>query len=60
VRGTLDHVDPSAADFRQRFDSEPWLGEERDAWLIIEPFAITGRRLHAAELEWAFHLRAYL
>jgi nitroimidazol reductase NimA-like FMN-containing flavoprotein (pyridoxamine 5'-phosphate oxidase superfamily) len=50
VRGTLHHVDPDAADFRERFDPEPWLEIGRDAWLVVEPFAITGRRLHAAEL----------
>ncbi len=60
VRGTLHHVDADAADFRERFDPEPWMLAERDAWLIIEPFAITGRRLHAAEREWAFQPEAYL
>ena len=60
VRGTLHHVDPDAADFRERFDPEPWVTDERDSWLVIKPFAITGRRLHPAETEWAFHLRAYL
>jgi uncharacterized protein len=50
VRGTLHHVDPEAADFRARFDPEPWLEIGRDAWLVVEPFAITGRRLHVAEL----------
>ena len=60
VRGTLHHVDPEAADFRERFDPEPWILAEREAWLVIAPFAITGRRLHAAERAWAFHLRASL
>jgi len=60
VRGTLHHVDTDAADFMTRFDSEPWLTDERDAWLVIQPFAITGRRLHHAIGEWAFHVRAYL
>ena len=60
TRGTLHSVDPDAADFRERFDPEPWLLTERDAWLVVEPFAITGRRLHAAEVEWVFHARAYL
>jgi hypothetical protein len=59
VRGTLHHVDPDVADFRDRFDPHPWLVDERDAWLIIEPFAISGRRLHATEHEWAFDLRAH-
>ncbi len=60
VRGMLQHVDPDAAGFRERFDPEPWPIAERDSWLVIEPFSISGRRLHAAEREWAFHLRAYL
>ena len=60
VQGTLHHVDPDAAGFRERFDPEPWILADRDAWLIIEPFAITGRRLHPATREWAFHMSAYL
>jgi len=60
ARGTLQHVDPDAADFRERFDPHPWILNERDAWLIVEPFSITGRRLHASEPEWAFHPEAYL
>ena len=51
VRGTLHRVDPNTADFRERFDPEPWILAERDAWLIVEPFAITGRRLQAAGLD---------
>jgi hypothetical protein len=47
VRGTLHRVDPDAADFRKRFDPQPWLTVDRDAWLIVEPFSITGRRLTA-------------
>ena len=60
VRGTLEHVDPDAAGFRERFDPEPWLEDERDSWLAIAPFTITGRRLHPSEQVWAFHGRAYL
>jgi nitroimidazol reductase NimA-like FMN-containing flavoprotein (pyridoxamine 5'-phosphate oxidase superfamily) len=60
VRGTLHPIDPDAADFKDRFDPHPWLTTERDAWLMIEPFAITGRRLHPDALEWAFHVRGYL
>jgi nitroimidazol reductase NimA-like FMN-containing flavoprotein (pyridoxamine 5'-phosphate oxidase superfamily) len=60
VRGTLLHVDPGAASFRERFDPEPWMSAERDSWLVLEPFAVTGRRLHAAATAWAFHVRAYL
>jgi uncharacterized protein len=60
VRGTLQRVDPDAAGFRERFDSQPWLTTERDAWLMIEPFAITGRELHPSEPDWAFHASAYI
>jgi nitroimidazol reductase NimA-like FMN-containing flavoprotein (pyridoxamine 5'-phosphate oxidase superfamily) len=60
VRGTLHHVDPDSADFAERFDSHPWLDDERDAWLIIEPFSITGRLLRSPQPEWAFHLGGYL
>jgi nitroimidazol reductase NimA-like FMN-containing flavoprotein (pyridoxamine 5'-phosphate oxidase superfamily) len=59
VRGTLHHVDPDAADFRQRFDSEPWLAE-RDAWMVIQPFRISGRRVRAEGGLWAFHDAAYV
>lgn len=60
VRGTLQHIDADAAGFRERFDAVPWLMIERDAWLVIEPFAITGRELHPSEPGWAFHRVAYL
>jgi hypothetical protein len=59
VRGTLHHVDRDAAGFANEFDPHPWLAD-RDAWLVIEPFAVSGRRLLPGEREWAFHLRAYL
>jgi nitroimidazol reductase NimA-like FMN-containing flavoprotein (pyridoxamine 5'-phosphate oxidase superfamily) len=60
VRGTLHHVFPDVAAFRERFDPDPWLAENRDSWLIVDPFAITGRRLHSPSSGWAFHARAYL
>jgi hypothetical protein len=60
ARGTLHKVDADAAAFRERFDPEPWIIAERDAWMIIDPFAITGRQLHAAERQWAFAVDAYL
>jgi nitroimidazol reductase NimA-like FMN-containing flavoprotein (pyridoxamine 5'-phosphate oxidase superfamily) len=60
VRGTLHHVDPHAAEFGKRFDSHPWLAAERDAWLVIQPFEVTGRQLHAAEPEWGFNIHAYV
>ena len=60
VRGTLHHVNRDAGGFADRFDPQPWLDNERDAWLIIEPFSITGRRLRSPQPSWAFHLRGYL
>jgi nitroimidazol reductase NimA-like FMN-containing flavoprotein (pyridoxamine 5'-phosphate oxidase superfamily) len=60
VRGTLHEIDADAAGMRERFDPHPWVTAERDAWLIIEPFAVTGRRLHAPDVEWAFHAAADL
>ena len=60
ARGTLHAVDPDAADFRERFDPHPWIAAERDSWLIIDPFVLTGRRLHGARPEWAFTDGAYL
>jgi nitroimidazol reductase NimA-like FMN-containing flavoprotein (pyridoxamine 5'-phosphate oxidase superfamily) len=60
VQGTLHHVDPDAADFRTRFDPEPWLGAERNAWMVIDPFSITGRRLRPGETEWVFARGTYL
>ena len=60
VRGTRSDVAPDAAEFRERFDPHPWLTDDRDAWLVIEPSSITGRELHTADDGWAYHHRAYL
>jgi nitroimidazol reductase NimA-like FMN-containing flavoprotein (pyridoxamine 5'-phosphate oxidase superfamily) len=59
VSGTLHRVDPDAADFRRRFDPNPWSDHHRDAWLIVDPITITGRRLRAAERPHAFPAHAY-
>jgi nitroimidazol reductase NimA-like FMN-containing flavoprotein (pyridoxamine 5'-phosphate oxidase superfamily) len=60
VRGTLHHVRPDTGHFAERFDPHPWMESDRDAWLIIEPFSITGRRLRAPHREWTLHLSGYL
>jgi hypothetical protein len=60
VRGQLNRIDETVPTIRELFDSEPWITHDRDAWLIIEPFTITGRRLNPASHEWACHPRAYL
>ena len=59
VRGTMARVDPDAANFKSRFDSEPWI-DDRHSWHVIEPFSITGRLLHSAEPQWPFDVAAYL
>src|SRR3954465_3267475 len=56
VRGILEHVDPDAAGYRERFDSVPWV-PGRDAWVAIEPSSITGREAHSGDDEWAFSIR---
>ncbi len=58
VAGLVHHVDEAAAEFGDRFDPEPWLAE-RDAWLVIEPTRVTGRRI-TDEGGWAFSTDAYL
>lgn len=58
VTGLLHRVDEAAAEFGDRFDPEPWLAE-RDAWLVIEPVQVSGRRI-TDDGEWAFSTAAYL
>ncbi len=61
VRGTLHHLEADEVrETRSQYDPDPWPADDRDAWLAIKAVAVTGRRLESAELEWAFHLRAYL
>lgn len=59
VRGTLLPVDENAADFSEQFDSDTWLSADRDTWLVIEPFSITGRALEPGT-PWPFSADAYL
>jgi hypothetical protein len=59
VRGILQPVNPDVAGFRERFDPDPWIATERDAWLIVEPVAITGRRLENRRGARTFHPYAY-
>jgi hypothetical protein len=60
VRGTLHHVDPESDAVRVRFDPKPWLDDDRDSWLTIEPFWITGRLLRSPQPRCAFHVDGYL
>jgi len=57
VRGLLGHLDVKAP--ARDVDPHPWVGE-RNAWLVLRPISITGRRLLAPEVEWQFSVRGYL
>ncbi|MEO5840392.1 MAG: pyridoxamine 5'-phosphate oxidase family protein [Acidimicrobiales bacterium] len=60
VRGLLSHVDDATVErIKEQFDPSPWI-TGRDSWLIIKPVQVTGRRLRALDVEWAFHIRGYL
>jgi len=60
VAGTLHAVDSEAAEFRELFDPNPWLDDDRERWLVIQAARVTGRRLAAAPIEWAFSVAGYL
>jgi len=57
IRGVLRHL---AAAMGEQHDPHPWLLEDRDSWILIDPATMSGRRLHSAGVEWAFHAQAYL
>jgi nitroimidazol reductase NimA-like FMN-containing flavoprotein (pyridoxamine 5'-phosphate oxidase superfamily) len=59
VRGTLHHLSPDLGPTYAMFDAQPWL-TDRDSWLVIDPFKVTGRRLRNERTEWCFHPHAYL
>jgi hypothetical protein len=55
VRGLLR---PIRAD--DAIDPHPLLASGRDSWLLLEPTVISGRRLIASPMRWAFHPTAYI
>jgi hypothetical protein len=59
VRGDLLHATPNSHEFASQYDSDSWLGD-RDSWLLIEPWAITGRELRGAASVWEFRTGEYL
>ena len=60
VRGHVSHVDDATVErLKEQIDPRSWLSG-RDSWLIIKPVEVTGRRLRALDVEWAFHIRGYL
>ncbi|MDQ1364627.1 MAG: hypothetical protein QOE57_669 [Acidimicrobiaceae bacterium] len=61
VGGVLRRLDHNEIElFSHRFDPKPWVQHERTSWLAIKPQTMSGRRLHAAEPEWALPSEAYL
>jgi hypothetical protein len=55
VRGTLVKASPNAF-----LDPHPIAGEDRDAWRIIVPTQISGRRVYNRSDRWSFHPAGYL
>lgn len=55
VRGRLVRIAP-----HQTLDPRPFIHDDRDAWRLVLPHAITGRRLLASPGRWPFHPDGYL
>lgn len=61
VSGVLRHLEPDEIKrFSNGFDPKPWPQRQRTSWLCIAPQAVSGRRLNAAERDWALPSDAYL
>jgi uncharacterized protein len=59
VRGELLHATPNSAKFRELYDSHPWVAD-RESWLLIDPWAISGRALRGASRVWPFGAGEYV
>lgn len=59
VRGELMHANPTARGFVERYDPESWLADV-ESWLLIDPWAISGRHLHGASELWPFRPGEYM
>ena len=59
VRGELLHATPTSAKFRELYDPKSWVAD-RDSWLLVDPWAISGRELHGAESIWPFRPGEYI
>ncbi len=60
VRGVAAHIAPEDVErLGVEMDPHPWVAG-RDAWLIVRPVALTGRRLRAPETEWVLGVIGYL
>jgi len=59
VRGELLHATPNSPEFAEIHDPDSWLAD-RNAWLLIDPWAISGRRLHGQETLWHYRPGEYV
>lgn len=59
VRGVMHHVEAATLDDVPWCDPHPWVAD-RNQWLVIDPIAITGRRVVAGDAGWGFHPLGYL
>lgn len=60
VRGIMHHVRGDVLEaMLPSVDPHPWLAG-RDDWLVINPIAITGRRVLSREVGFGFHPLGYL
>ena len=48
VRGELLRANPTSDDFVEQYDPQPWL-PDRDRWLLIDPWSISGRKLRGTD-----------
>ena len=53
VRGELLHATPTSPEFRELYDPKSWVAD-RDSWLLVDPWEISGRELHGANSVWHF------
>jgi hypothetical protein len=60
VRGKLHHHEGATTPSWPGRGADSWVSRSGDVSLTIEPWAISGRRLHSAAIEWAFLAHAYL
>ena len=59
VRGELLRATATSEKLLERYDPDSWLAD-REALLFIEPWSITGRKLHSADPLWPFRPGEYL
>ncbi len=55
VRGRLSSVVAQS-----RFDPHPLVDSDRDAWRVVEPHTMTGRRISPDPDRWPFHPAGYM